>query len=109
MIGERSGYGLSADERGKIHSSVFAINRLRLHRADLVFAFLETADCYGSLIELGWAHAWGKPIALRLPPDETSDELWMAAHTATALYEGNITECWAQFRADFLPGQPEGD
>jgi nucleoside 2-deoxyribosyltransferase len=100
-------HGLHHDQRAALHREVFAINRRRLSRADLVFAFLESADCYGTLIELGWAHAWGKPIALRLPDDDAGGELWMAAQAARRVYQGSAAACLGQFRRDFLSVAPD--
>jgi hypothetical protein len=36
---------------GVLHQRVFAVNKMRLGFADLVFAYLESSDCYGTLIE----------------------------------------------------------
>jgi hypothetical protein len=90
----------------QLHSKVFAINALRLRSADLVFAYLESATAYGSLIELGMAQAHGIPIGLRLPPTDSAD-LWMAFHAATAVFEGAHMDCWEQFRRRFGIG-PDG-
>jgi hypothetical protein len=76
----------------------------------MVFAFLESADCYGSLIELGWAHAWGKPVVLRLPDDDAArNELWMAAEAARRVYRGNLISCWRRFLRDFVSVWPLDD
>lgn len=39
-----------------------------IKRADLIFAWIESPDCYGTLMELGYAKALGKQIACYLAP-----------------------------------------
>jgi hypothetical protein len=82
----------------KWHRKIFDINLRRLQMADFVFAYIESPDAYGSLIELGIAHAWHIPIALRLPPPpHESSDMWMAAQAATRVYRGSVDECWEKF------------
>lgn len=85
-------------------AAIFNINAARLKHADRVFAYLEDVDCYGTLVELGMAAAWGKPIAIGVARSvdlERCDDLWMAMQTAgRRLYLGSAMECWAQYCRD---------
>lgn len=85
---------------------IFDVNLRRLRMADFVFAYIEKADAYGTLIELGIAYGWRIPIALRLPtaPRPAAGDMWMAARTARRIYHGDAEECWKEFCADFLVG-----
>jgi hypothetical protein len=83
------------------HNRVFNINLRRLRSANFVFAYIESGDAFGTLIELGMAHSWRIPIGLRLPP-EASDDMWMVARTAQRVYRGSPGECWKEFCRDFL-------
>jgi very-short-patch-repair endonuclease len=59
----------------KIVVTVLCLDAIR--RADLVFAWIESRDCYGTLFELGYANALGKEISLHLAPSfflETSEK-----------------------------------
>jgi hypothetical protein len=85
------------------HARIFNINLLRLRQADLVFAYIESADAYGTLIELGMAHSWRIPIGLRLPPEICAD-MWMVSQTAERIYRGPPAACFREFCRDFLPG-----
>jgi hypothetical protein len=85
------------------HNRVFNINLHRLRSANFVFAYIESGDAFGTLIELGMAHSWRIPIGLRLPP-EVSADMWMVAHTARRVYRGSPGECWKEFCRDFLAG-----
>jgi hypothetical protein len=97
------------DPLPKWRARIFNINLHRLRAADFVFAYIESADAYGTLIELGMAHAWGIQIALRLPPPNddiwhANADMWMASRTARQIYRGSVEECWCKFIIDFLPG-----
>jgi hypothetical protein len=84
---------------------IFDINLRRMRMADFVFAYIESADAYGTIIELGIAHGWRIPIALRLPT-YPRDDMWMVAQTATRIYQGTAEQCWERFRIDFLVDAP---
>jgi hypothetical protein len=36
---------------------ILALSEQRIDRAGFVFAYIDAADCYGTLVELGYAHA----------------------------------------------------
>jgi len=81
---------------------VFAVNKKRLERSDLVFAYVESFDAYGTLIELGMANAWRKPVGLRLPAGPAISDLWMAGQAAENIYFGGTPkEAWGWFRQEF--------
>jgi len=94
--GARGGCG---DDVDNAQRRIFEINRQRLIRAQAVFAYLESADAYGSFLEIGFAHAWNKPIGLRLPIYPRYD-LWMIAEAATTIYRGTAAECFERFLDD---------
>lgn len=61
-----------------------------IHKADVVFAWLDECSVYGSLFELGYAHSLGKEVWVALPsPEYRTDssrlrrELWFAIESAT--------------------------
>lgn len=79
---------------------VFEVNYRRVRNADIIFAFIEKADCYGTLIELGAAYAMGKTIVLAFSPDvskEDTRELWMARMCANLTLTGTAEETWTKF------------
>lgn len=70
--GKAFAHGIYADRRpGESHQGYTETMRdmvtvlccKALRRADLVFAWIDSVDCYGTLFELGYAKALGKPIA----------------------------------------------
>jgi hypothetical protein len=95
LSAEHSAHTLQARRR-----AIFAINRERVLRADHVFAFIESPDCYGTLVELGLASAKGIPIAIGFAPGvclADRDELWMAAQTARFVWHDTAEDSWRQF------------
>ncbi len=74
-------------------------------RADYVFAYIESADCYGTLIELGMASARGIPTVIGFAPElspSDRDDLWMAAQTGHVCQPGSAFKCWNEFQGKFL-------
>jgi hypothetical protein len=85
------------------------INRQRIAIASHVFAFIDQADCYGTLIELGMAAELGKRIAVAFGKNPTFKqirELWMARMCANCgVFEGQpLEEAWTAFRRKVLLG-----
>jgi hypothetical protein len=88
-------------------AAIFKVNHARVLRADAVFAFIESTDCYGTLVELGIKAAQNpfRPpmIVIGLAPGLSladRDELWMVLQTAQHIFHGTAEECWEQFRRD---------
>ena len=54
-------------------------NMRALANADLVVAYISTTDCFGTLMEIGWAIAKGKRVSLLLSPDIPVHEYWFIA------------------------------
>lgn len=89
---------------------IFAVNSQRLQRADQVFAYLESADCYGTLIELGMAAAHRIPITIGFSPAinlAMRDDLWMAAAASARVCFGSAEDCFDEFLRDLPEKTPE--
>ena len=70
----------------------------QIDKSDIVFAWIDTMDCYGTLAEIGYAKAKGKTIWIGIDeklntPDEDSDrlsdQLWFAKEMASVV---NVSE-----------------
>jgi nucleoside 2-deoxyribosyltransferase len=84
-----------------ITRKVFKINCARLSRADLVFAYINELDCYGTLVELGMVYAQRKRVVLAFGERiwcRTKDvrELWMARRCADEVHVG-LEQGWREF------------
>jgi hypothetical protein len=44
------------------HETIFKRNMESIRKCDMLFAFIDSEDCYGTLAEIGFAHALGKSI-----------------------------------------------
>ena len=63
------GHGACMDPR-----EVHAAARRSIKRADLVFAWVDRLDCFGTFAEIGFAHGVGKRVIIRGP--EEHPDLW---------------------------------
>jgi hypothetical protein len=79
------GYSRPLETRPKI----WAANRRLIERADYVFAYIDETNCFGTLIELGYAAALKKRLWVafgRNVPIEKFDDMWMARECGTLGY-----------------------
>lgn len=56
------------------HAEVVALCLDAVRKADLVFCYIDSADCFGTLIELGYAIAHGIPFVIAFAPGIASAE-----------------------------------
>ena len=69
---------------GDVGSIVFERSMAGIARADAVFVWLEDTECYGTLLEVGYAYAMKKPIFLaHAPTVYPNGEMWFAFKAAT--------------------------
>lgn len=55
---------------------VVDLNMAALVKANLVFAYINAPDCYGTVMEIGWAIANGKRVVMAFAPDLNDDDFW---------------------------------
>jgi hypothetical protein len=67
-------------------SDVVEQNNQALEAADLVFAYVSSPDCYGTLHELGWVVRAGKRVAVVFAPGMPVDDFWYVSEQADAVY-----------------------
>lgn len=69
-----------------------------LTHSDAVFAWIDKADCHGTLVELGYAHASGIPSCVLFARRELAEEVWFASTLAThAQIARTASEGWTAF------------
>lgn len=77
--------------------AIFGLCTKAIADCDVVLAYIDKPDAYGTLVELGMAYAAGKTIVLFINPDGfNADELWLAEQAAMYSY-----------RVDHEPGADE--
>ena len=95
----------SADyTRDGLRRKIYAINRHRLLRSDLVFCYLgiNGTTAFGTMLELGMAAQAKKPIALAFSAmHKQYDDLWMLRAAASNVYYGTPASTWQTFCRDF--------
>ena len=57
---------------------VFNICKRQIDRAEIIFAYIDQNDCYGTLAEIGYAHAKDKEIIITFSNKELEKEMWFA-------------------------------
>lgn len=62
-------------------------NNAALENADLVFAYISDTDCYGTLIEIGWALRKGIRVVLAFAPNVPIDDFWYASMQVAAVHQ----------------------
>lgn len=61
----------------------------QIDSADVVFAWIEGHDCYGTLAEIGYAKAKGKQVIVGVHGDLAGGELWFAQSMADICVKAN--------------------
>ena len=87
------------------HQTIWDIDKFQIERADLIVAYIDDGEAYGTLVEIGYAAALGKPIALGFSEtmkDDDYDELWLYRMSAAKVYWGTPKEVWARVRGDWM-------
>jgi Nucleoside 2-deoxyribosyltransferase len=120
--GNNSDVNMEADdphELEQLHRKVYDINLARMRRATLIFAYIDEANCYGTMAEIGMAAAWGKPLVIgfgrrrkvyngdskKWDPAGLLDtgyaDMWMLREPALRVYRGTPELTWKSFCSDF--------
>lgn len=55
---------------------VLYICKSQIERAEILFAYIDSADCFGTIAEIGFAHAIGKDIFIVFSNKELKEEMW---------------------------------
>lgn len=84
--GATAGYEFGESEFTK--SDVISNNMAALHAADLIFAYIDSPDCYGTLTELGWALCAGKRVVVVFAAEILFDDFWYVFHLAHSVHIG---------------------
>ena len=57
----------------------------QIDKSDIVFAYIDSNDCFGTLCEIGHAHAQGKQIIILFDTEQRRREMWFAAQMANVV------------------------
>lgn len=68
--------------------------------SDLFFAWIDSADCYGTLVEIGYAKALGKVVVVATSSDlpaSIADEMWLAVEAGYRITAETPAAAWHEF------------
>lgn len=71
---------------------VLVICKRQIDRAEIVFAYIDERDCYGTLAEIGYAHAKGKDLVIVFSNECLKKEMWFADKMQQR--SGNVSNRW---------------
>jgi hypothetical protein len=71
---------------------VFNICKRQIDRAEIVFAYIDSYDCFGTIAEIGYAYAQGKSILVKFATEELRRDMWFVDQMKGA--KPNISAEW---------------
>lgn len=97
--GENS-HGVGADKDMDFYCSstpmtqheVFELCKAQINKAEVVFAYIDCEDCFGTLAEIGYAHALGKDIVIYFKNEHLQKEMWFVDKMQQRT--GNVSTNW---------------
>lgn len=100
--------GVMYPETKDVQQQVYSRALDGITSADCVFAWIEDAECYGTLVEIGYAAALGKRIFIAIAPDvEPKGELWFALQAAEMVRKYNNPKTAWEDAIRFVAQEPE--
>jgi hypothetical protein len=87
----RGNHGVGADDSGGhfgggclgnffTRSQIFDICKSQIDKAEIVFAYINSHDCYGTIAEIGYAYASGKDIFILFNDLDVVDDMWFVSY-----------------------------
>jgi nucleoside 2-deoxyribosyltransferase len=91
-------------EHSDIHAARTEVSQAvqsAIEAADLVFAWIDGPDCYGTILEIGYARAMGKAVVVAFSEDfastKAAHEMWLLTKWGYYLEDKTPKEAWEQF------------
>jgi len=69
-------------EKEEVRADVSILVHRAILGSDLIFAWVDSEDCFGTVFELGLAEGIGKTIVFASPPSFDASELWLSSRFA---------------------------
>ncbi len=79
--------------KNQIHSCVYRA----ISQSDFLFAWIDSMDCYGTIMEIGLAKAMNKPIAVAVDVRLPVRELWLVLHGTYMVKASDAKDGWDYF------------
>jgi hypothetical protein len=72
-----------------------------IEAADLVFAWIDGPDCYGTILEIGYARALGKAVVVAMSDEfaatKAAHEMWLATRWGYYIEAKTPAKAWSHF------------
>lgn len=85
-----------ADDRPHIQfmerQDIFSRSMDQIEQAEAVFAYIDSAECFGTLFELGAAYKLGKPYGIGFAPGINRDDFWFICEEAFMVAEDELPD-----------------
>jgi hypothetical protein len=88
---------LSEDRQRRVMRQVAGCVASAINSSDLVFAWIDSLDCYGTILEIGMAKALGKAVAVAVHYDVPADELWLVLEGTYKVEASSAKDGWNEF------------
>ncbi len=98
---EDSGHGAGAEygcgggynseaQTEQTRQKIWRVNRSRLLRADVIFAYVNESDCYGTFVEIGMAQAQRKAVVIGFGDNVPADVQAAVQEAKQAILSGEV-------------------
>lgn len=87
-----SHYGCANGNANLTREDVLCICKAQIDRADIVFAYIDCEDCFGTIAEIGYAHAQGKDLVIKFANENLRKEMWFADKMQQRT--GSVSDRW---------------
>jgi hypothetical protein len=85
----------------QLRTEVLSAVQSAIGMSDMLFAWIDSADCYGTIYEIGYAKALGKPVVVGISEDfcslSSSNEIWLSCHNNYVAVAKTPLAAWKQF------------
>lgn len=86
------------DKRNRLRCDVSKAVRSAIESADLVFAWIDSPDCYGTILEIGYARALGKAVVVAMQEDfaatSAAREMWLMTKWGYYIESATPEKAW---------------
>jgi len=99
----RHGYGSQFNpESSAIRSSeILEAVHAAIAGSDMLFAWIDSGDCYGTIYEIGYARAMGKPVVVGVSEEFCGEavlgDMWLCMHRNYVVPDKSPLHSWNQF------------
>lgn len=77
--------------------------RAAIEASDMVFAWIDSPDCYGTLIEIGYAIGLGKVVRVGMKESADLDQLWFTRYLSRSLVCDSPRQAWSALWREVQP------